>query len=1212
MVRKKRKTEANSMVKTRGLASSNTPLPVDVTAIDLPTAGAVSLDISPGEGGAAAAQLQLDLDQLYRNLLHAPDTYAQLKVLQLFRSHLKLVITAADHILALSTETQAQFWLVAHDAFRFTFRLYAHPSMKDMRKTILPILDTLALYDAAFPSLAAAAALSMGDVLADELTRFLDAVVADDAVAVDQAIVYLDQILAICEYATAAEALWALHAKLDSPLFGSLIRYCAAQLRFLAAPIVSYHGKQANDDDDDDGDEETTQSSEVVLASDRCLALLKSIIILCTASQKATPAPLLLVRTARPFAAPRALAPSLEDLVQQCLVILETSVVHKDLVTTVGLALTLVLKVHFDTAASSTPAYLTAMLTWLFDAAASPAPSILPANATSRLGATSKLALYRGFLNSVTDASFAFLYQGTPLVEVLVATVLAGCHSTHLNTRMYAFQVLEMYLRRLVHPAATVRLSDATVSSLLNAILLNWEHPAKKINQFMTPMFTHVVALLSLQTAYDWRIVLDRLLDQPEHNRSKYIALGIVLPKLHVANLLARHPALLHGVLAAVANQDVSASAASLFVQILDALRRAHKDNLAAWGAIWVPAVADTLLADDDAPLRHRIAVYVLPVLVKSEPASVGILLDAIRARPVSDTRLWALLELVKHARKTLATPPTLTSHEINLGLVHEDGDIRMAAFDMLCASLKTTSLPDASDLVLVQTFLVTSAKSIAASLRMKLIVGLKAMMLRVREGSRKTCRRDVVTDANPVAKAFPKWIETFVVACIAPGATPTRLIMGLDILQLYGQIFDSSTALHTPAVTKSLLNAMISCWDRVRALSFSILETFPSPLPGYEATGLDPLFAWALTLCCSPRQRESDAGALFMRLLYKQCAHLTFLPARTQQACVRHLLSILTTRLDVLATSTDQSEPPLVHGLLLALRYMLEDTTDEIDATWNETLAALFQALWRAMHMALCVVGDATSGVGTQALNDSYAVVGEVLTTPQLRAKVDCRGHLILDDPDLADGDAEQRAVVGSWLAARETAAVLATAVKTVLAHPGVVVDATAVQRAGDCLLNALFELKHGGAVATVSSAFEDICRALLAHSETHRALGQCPSKWCAVLLDRLEHAEQQFILRRSAGFASSFVALLRAEPRNAAATMLPHVLDTLLRLASSETDAERVRVHALNILKLVAQDAVLAEDVAVYVPPMLTVAVRGFESTSWAVRNSSMMLFA
>ncbi|RHY37844.1 hypothetical protein DYB25_003536 [Aphanomyces astaci] len=1226
MVRKKRKTTVNYLVKTRGLASSSLPLPVDIRDIDLPTAGSVRLAVSTTPD--TAANLELNLEELYGNLVQAPDTYAQLKVLQLFRSHLKLVITAAATIQTLPDSTQTTFWQVAQDSFRFIFRLYLHPSMKAMRKTILPILDSLSLYDATFPALVASTGSSIGDIIVSEVTRFLDVVLAQSSEL--DATIPLDQILALCEYSTATELLWVLHHTLKSTYLVQLVEYCNDQLRLIAAPIVSYHGQHdvaagasSTDNDDDD-----TQPSEVVVASERCLGVLKSVIILCTAADKPSTLRLMDPPVPSESSSQSSLVGSLEHFVTQSLVLLATSAVHKDLVTTVGLATTLLLKVHVLEAkvtANVELTYVQGMSSWLLGDGSRSLP-LMPLDTMTNLSALPKLALYRGFLNSITDHSF--LHQEPPapiLVEVLFTTVLSHCHSAHLTVRMYAFQVLEMFLRRIVQQPVLV-LTTNTVYALLDTILLNWEHPAKKINQFMAPMFTHVVAVLGLDAAFDWPAMLRRLLLQPEQHRSKYIALGILLPKLDAVSLLDQHPTLLHGVLSAVGNQEVAASAASLFVQLLEALRRATSTttltpDLTAWSKWWVDAVVDALL-NSDTHLRLRIATYVLPILVKSEPASVAILLEAARLRPDSDARLWTLLELVKCARKIMLEPPTLTTDEINFGLTHASGDIRMAAYDMLCTSLKTTSLPSESDIAFVQTFLLSSAKSIATSLRMKLIIGLKATLLRIREGARKTCRRDV-TASEHLALQFPAWLEGFVVSCITPSATPQRLTMGLEVFQLYTQIFDNPPSLHTPAITNALLNAMISCWDRVRTLSYSILETFPSPLPGYEL-GLDTLFDWALTLCCSPRQRESDAGAHFMRLLYKQHVHLTFLPSpRTPQACVAHIVALLGARLDELETVNAPGEPPLIHGLLLATRYMLEDTPS-LDHTWHAPVTAIFSVLWRALNTALVVVGDATSGVGTQALDAAYAVVGEVSAIPPLRAKMDCRGHLVLDDPDVADGDSAQRAVVGSWLAAREAAAVLATLVKAALITPSLLetpTTASSVQRAGDVLLNALFELKHGGAVATVSVAYEDICKALLSSSPSfstsstdsiRRSLALSPAKWCDVLLHRLEHAEQQFILRRSAGFASSFVAILRAEPRNAAATLLPHVLATLLRLARDVDTVERVRVHALNILKLLGQDAILAEDVAVFVPDLLTVAVHGFESKSWAVRNSSMMLFA
>jgi hypothetical protein len=51
---------------------------------------------------------------------------------------------------------------------------------------------------------------------------------------------------------------------------------------------------------------------------------------------------------------------------------------------------------------------------------------------------------------------------------------------------------------------------------------------------------------------------------------------------------------------------------------------------------------------------------------------------------------------------------------------------------------------------------------------------------------------------------------------------------------------------------------------------------------------------------------------------------------------------------------------------------------------------------------------------------------------------------------------------------------------------------------------------------------------------------------------------------------------------------------------------------VHALNILKLLFLDAILASDLEHYLSVAMQAAVLGFRSDSWAVRNSSMMVFA
>ena len=107
-------------------------------------------------------------------------------------------------------------------------------------------------------------------------------------------------------------------------------------------------------------------------------------------------------------------------------------------------------------------------------------------------------------------------------------------------------------------------------------------------------------------------------------------------------------------------------------------------------------------------------------------------------------------------------------------------------------------------------------------------------------------------------------------------------------------------------------------------------------------------------------------------------------------------------------------------------------------------------------------------------------------------------------------------------------------------------------------------------------------------------------------------------FILRRSAGFSSTFLAILHAEfvkPR----TLLPLAMNKLMHHARTGilgADASHeelsMTVHALNVLRLILLDSVLGSDLGPYLAEASILSLKGFQSPQWAVRNSSMMMFA
>lgn len=227
-----------------------------------------------------------------------------------------------------------------------------------------------------------------------------------------------------------------------------------------------------------------------------------------------------------------------------------------------------------------------------------------------------------------------------------------------------------------------------------------------------------------------------------------------------------------------------------------------------------------------------------------------------------------------------------------------------------------------------------------------------------------------------------------------------------------------------------------------------------------------------------------------------------------------------------------------------------------------------------------------------------------------------------------------------------------------------------------GQRMVKSLLGLKHMGAISSAGQAFSIICRRLMQmypaavrsddHNRSERPnLQDLPRVWLRQLLELVcpqkvlrslpeeynqhrllvphscepsslsDHSTVLFFLRRSTGLATAFVSILRAEPfRGSKATLLQACVAGLvgslsqglalntepsLNKSSEASSSSNVaclpwqsRVHALNILKLIFEDSVLAPDLHSWSSSTLRISMLGFRSSNWAVRNSSMMLFA
>jgi hypothetical protein len=229
----------------------------------------------------------------------------------------------------------------------------------------------------------------------------------------------------------------------------------------------------------------------------------------------------------------------------------------------------------------------------------------------------------------------------------------------------------------------------------------------------------------------------------------------------------------------------------------------------------------------------------------------------------------------------------------------------------------------------------------------------------------------------------------------------------------------------------------------------------------------------------------------------------------------------------------------------------------------------------------------------------------------------------------DTLNTDDFQRVVVASWLIVKESTALLATLVKisppeTLCVYDSPFVSASAtinilpnesIIKIGYTVLDCLGRLKHMGAIAEAQISLRIIAETMIKHGEQCAELCRLPKLWLEDLLSRLLNEKQIFILRRSAGFAFSFIAILRAEPGNFKSILLHLTMSKLLECIeiglkdsfslgldkeydNTETGGKiswRIGVHAMNVLKLILIDSTLGSDIDDYISESLKMVVRG-----------------
>ncbi|KAL6658954.1 hypothetical protein ACP70R_002994 [Stipagrostis hirtigluma subsp. patula] len=583
------------------------------------------------------------------------------------------------------------------------------------------------------------------------------------------------------------------------------------------------------------------------------------------------------------------------------------------------------------------------------------------------------------------------------------------------------------------------------------------------------------------------------------------------------------------------------------------------------------------------------------------------------------------------------------------LALTHSDESLRIDAAESLFLNPKTSSLPSSLELSLLREAVPLNMRCSSTAFQMKWTSLFRKFFARVRTALDRQVKQGLwipsltssVKGANYVDTAnaavvhraedlfqFMKWLSSFLFNSCYPSGPYERKTIAMELILTLldvwpicrsegkNDLYPYNDSITLPDSTISFVGSIIDSWDKLRENSFRILLQFPTPLPGISlSASINDVIRWAKKLVLSPRVRESDAGALTFRLIFRKyvlelgCI-LVFSKENECLECYTQstdghkevvtsqnpVAQYISSLIQWLCTVVEEGERDLseackksfVHGVLLTLRY----TFDDLD--WNSEVIQscvsamrglvekLLQLIMRVTSLALWVV----SSDAWYMPYDMDDVIDDASFLPDIYEEDQSNTASGIEEQNIKPGSngkpAEHVVMVGCWLAMKEVSLLFGTIIRKI-PLPGCfhsnssqnglsdnteeiitspeILDVEQLETMGDHFLQILLKMKHNGAIDKTRAGLTALCNRLLCSNDSSMSLNQnmrlckMTESWMVLLMERTIAKGQTVddLLRRSAGIPAAFIALFLAEPEGTPKKLLPRALEWLIEFAKT-----------------------------------------------------------
>ncbi|XP_032227510.2 thyroid adenoma-associated protein homolog isoform X2 [Nematostella vectensis] len=467
---------------------------------------------------------------------------------------------------------------------------------------------------------------------------------------------------------------------------------------------------------------------------------------------------------------------------------------------------------------------------------------------------------------------------------------------------------------------------------------------------------------------------------------------------------------------------------------------------------------------------------------------------------------------------------------------------------------------------------------------------------------------------------------------------------------------------------TMALIGCLESAHSDIREASLDLLqEHFPSPFNPPDNTDVNGyatrLMRIAADLMLSARMQECESGSALCQLLFeKYVIELNWQLSDVFRSCQPHLD---TEAIEPGATNNDCALPPearlciefLVELLAEAKRQFSFAKCNLVHASQNASLHGVLLGLSRCIVSVLDGISRGrTAMFRSHAFMTSFnALVGESLHVASgitqfmlsfISRKSDSQAEVCgasfagmkqaVDDAligvdDSYDGSSSlrhQRELVmsccfsnikaGSSLlsSVAERVAVMDESHADPSSHSLALISPDDMTLIADTLMKICTQCRHWGILLSCKASLLQVCRLLT--NSTMPSIQTLPRTWldhviAAIATDKAGSS----VTRRSAGLPVLTATVLACESPASRLPLVQRCIETLIDLAYSplpdviDETTDLPQVHAINILRALYQDTSLSAEVLMFAARGVILAITGFLSPSWAVRNAATQLF-